>query len=244
VRAERWACGIIDRARSGDIPASRGSAVGMILGHRDLDGKELDVNTAAVELLNVLRPVVAVARFIVFAAKALHEHPEARRRVATGDRQYLDHFVQEVRRLSPFFPFIGGRVRRPFEWRGYSFPKGTWVILDLYGTNRDPRSWKDPAAFRPDRFAAAPNAFEFVPQGAGDAAATHRCPGEEMTVRLMKTAVRLLLDTMRYEVPDQDLSVDLSHFPALPKSGFVIARPRRAARATEAPSHAAAAAMR
>jgi len=243
-RAERWACGIIEAARSGNIPASRSSAVRMIVEHRDLDGKELDVETAAVELLNVLRPVVAVARYIVFAAKALHEHPEARRRIATGDRQYLDHFVQEVRRLSPFFPFIAGRVRRPFEWRGYGFPKGTWVILDLYGTNRDPRSWKDPAAFRPDRFAAAPNPFEFVPQGAGDAAATHRCPGEEMTVLLMKTAVRLLLDTMRYDVPGQDLSVDLSHFPALPKSGFVIARPRRVARATDVPSHVVAAAMR
>ena len=31
---------------------------------------------AAVELLNVLRPTVAVDRFIVFAALALHRHPE------------------------------------------------------------------------------------------------------------------------------------------------------------------------
>jgi fatty-acid peroxygenase len=243
-RAERWARRIVERVRSGTIPASPESPAGMIAAHRDLDGKELDVKTAAVELLNVLRAVVAVARFIVFAARALHEHPEARRRVATGNRPYLDHFTQEVRRLSPFFPFIGGRVRRPFEWRGYSFPKGTWVILDLYGTNRDPRSWRDPAAFRPERFADPPNAFQFVPQGAGEAAATHRCPGEEMTVRLMKTAVRLLLDTMRYDVPGQDLSVDLSRFPALPKSGFVIARPSRVARQTEAPSQAAAASMR
>jgi hypothetical protein len=54
----------------------------------------------------------------VFAATALHQHPEARRRIGAGDKEYLDHFVQEVRRLSPFFAIIGGRVRRPFEWRG------------------------------------------------------------------------------------------------------------------------------
>jgi fatty-acid peroxygenase len=242
-RTERWARGIIERTRSGDIEASRESALGMIAAHRDLDGKLLDPKTAAVELLNVLRPVLAVARFIVFAAKALHEHPGARRRIASGDRQYLDHFVQEVRRLTPFFPFIGGRVRRPFEWKGYAFPKGTWVILDLYGTNRDPRSWKDPTSFRPERFAEAPNAFEFVPQGGGDAAVTHRCPGEEITIRLMKTSVRLLLDAMRYEVPGQDLFVDLSRFPALPKSGFVMAWPRRIPRAVEAPSQATSASV-
>src|SRR5262249_12228429 len=162
---------------------------------------ELDLKTAGVELLNVLRAVVAVARFIVFAAKALHEHPDARRRIATGDRQYLDRFVQEVRRLSPFFPFIGGPRGRPFEWPGYAFPGGTWVILDLYGTNRDPRSWKDPTAFRPERFREPANLFEFIPQGAGDAALTHRCPGEELTVQLMRTAVLLLLESVTYGVP-------------------------------------------
>jgi fatty-acid peroxygenase len=226
-RAERWARRVIAeaRARGSDVP--RDCAVGKIASHRDLDGRELDLKTAGVELLNVVRAVVAVARFIVFAAKALHEHPDARSRVASGDRQYLDHFVQEVRRLSPFFPFIGGRVRRAFEWRGYAFPRGTWVLLDLYGTNRDPHSWDDPVAFRPERFRERPNLFEFVPQGAGDASVTHRCPGEELTVRLMRTAVLLLLDSVAYEVPEQDLSVDLSHIPARPRSGFVMSRPRR-----------------
>lgn len=229
-RAERWAREIIAEVRAGGAGMARDRAVGIIAAHRDLHGRELGVETAAVELLNVLRAVVAAARFIVFVAKALHDHPEARRRLAGGDAEYLDHFVQEVRRLSPFFPFIGGRAQRSFEWRGYSFPKGAWVILDLYGTNRDPRSWKDPAAFRPERFAEAPNAFEFVPQGAGNTSMTHRCPGEDLTVHLMKAAARLLLEAMQYEVPRQDLSVDLSRFPALPKSGFVISRPRRRAR--------------
>jgi fatty-acid peroxygenase len=238
-RAESWARRVMAKVRERGPHLSRDSAVGMIASHRDLDGRELDLKTAGVELLNVVRAVVAVARFIVFAAKALHEHPEARRRIATGDRQYLDHFVQEVRRLSPFFPFIGGRVRRPFEWRGYDFPKGTWVILDLYGTNRDPRSWKDPAAFRPERFREPPNLFEFVPQGAGDASATHRCPGEKLTMSLMRTAVLLLLESVAYEVPEQDLSIDLSHIPALPKSGFVMSGPRRIVHVGDIPARAA-----
>lgn len=87
--------------------------------------------------------------------------------------------------------------------------------------------------FRPDRFRAkAPSPYEFVPQGAGDAAVTHRCPGEELTIHLMNSAVQLLTTSMQYEVPDQDLSVDVSRIPALPKSGFVMSRPRRLAELT------------
>lgn len=39
--------------------------------------------------------------------KALYEHPDARRRIEAGELEYLDYFVQEVRRTSPFCPFIG-----------------------------------------------------------------------------------------------------------------------------------------
>jgi fatty-acid peroxygenase len=229
-RCERWARGVVAGVRAGDVPVPHGCALGAIAAHKDLDGQLLSVKIAAIELLNVLRAVVAVARFIVFAACALHQHPEARRRIASADERYLHDFVQEVRRLSPFFAIIGGRVRSPFEWRGHSFAKGTWVLLDLYGTNRDPRSWEDPAVFRPERFRSkAPSAFDFVPQGAGDASVTHRCPGEELTVHLMRSAVRLLTSSMQYDVPDQDLSVDMSRIPALPKSGFVMSNPRRVA---------------
>jgi cytochrome P450 len=39
--------------------------------------------------------------------KALNEHPDAPRRIEAGELKYLDDFVQEVRRTSPFSPFIG-----------------------------------------------------------------------------------------------------------------------------------------
>jgi cytochrome P450 len=66
--------------------------------------------------------------------------------------QFVEHFVQEVRRYYPFFPMVGGRARADFEWRGRRFAKGTWMLLDLYGTNHDPRSWEQPYSFVPVRF--------------------------------------------------------------------------------------------
>lgn len=86
------------------------------------------------ELINILRPTLAVARFVPFAAVALEQHPQWRRIFADGDHSDLEPFVQEVRRFFPFFPAVPGRVREPFEWRRHHFREGDWVILDLYGT--------------------------------------------------------------------------------------------------------------
>jgi fatty-acid peroxygenase len=222
-RSEAWARGVIRRVRSGVLGVPADAPVRVIAAHRDQDGTLLDVREAAVELLNLLRPTVAVAHFIVFAALALHMHPETRQRIAEGDEDYLHAFVEEVRRTAPFFPLIGGRVRQPFAWRGHRFARGDWVLLDLYGTNHDPRRWEQPHAFRPERLIERPpGLYDFVPQGGGEVARSHRCPGEGLAVALTKTAVRLLATAMRYELPAQDLTVDLARMPALPKSRLII----------------------
>ncbi len=51
---------------------------------------------------------------------------------------------------------------------------------------------------------------------------THRCLGEWITIELMKTIVRMLVRELSYEVPSQDLTIDLTRIPALPNSRFVI----------------------
>jgi len=132
--------------------------------------------------------------------------------------------VHEVRRFYPFFPLVGGRALRDFEWRGHCFARGTWVMLDLHGTDHDPRLWERPATFWPERFRdRAVGPFELVPQGGGEHHVSHRCAGESITVALVKRAVRLLTREMRYTVPPQDLRLDMRRMPARPRSGFVIA---------------------
>ncbi len=226
-RNERWARGLVRAVRAGERQVLAGSPVHVIAWHRDLEGELLTPEVAAVELINVLRPTVAVAWFIVFAALALHQHPAWRERLRAAEEEDVDLFVQEVRRFYPFFPVVAGRVREPFTWRGHWFARRDWVLLDLYGTDHDPRSWPDPEAFRPDRFERwSGSAFDFIPQGGGDHRTGHRCPGEWVTIELMKRAVRLLTTAMRYDVPAQDLSVDLSRMPTSPASRFVIANVR------------------
>jgi fatty-acid peroxygenase len=183
----------------------------------------LPAEVAAVELLNLLRPVVAVGRYVVFSALALHRHPGWRDAIAAGDDTAVRWFAQEVRRFYPFFPVIGGRATRDLDWSGEQVRQGDWVLLDLYGTTHDPAIWEQPERFLPQRFdglVVEPNTL--IPQGGGDYHADHRCPGEPVTVELVEAAIRMLTRELEYDVPVQDLRVSLRTFPARPRSGFLV----------------------
>ena len=58
--------------------------------HRNQEGDLLETNVAAVELVNLLRPTVAVGRYVAFAAHALIAQPTLEEEVATGDDAALD----------------------------------------------------------------------------------------------------------------------------------------------------------
>jgi fatty-acid peroxygenase len=225
-RTERWIQSIIHDIRAGKRQVAAGTAAHTIAWHRERSGEQLPVKTAAVELINILRPIVAVAHFLTFAALALHEYPESRARLIEEGDDALSMFAHEVRRFYPFFPAVGGRVQEPFEWRGHRFTRGTWVLLDVYGTNHDARIWASPDVFHPERFRDwNGTAYNFIPQGGGHSLEGHRCPGEAPTTELIKAALRELA-RMRYDLPPQNLSIDFARMPAIPASGLVIANVR------------------
>ncbi len=222
-KTEEWIQGIIEDVRSGRLETAKGSAIHEMAFHMELDGKELDARMAAVELINVLRPIVAIATFITFAALAIHENKGCKEKLQSGDRKYLEMFVQEVRRFYPFGPFLGARVRNDFIWNQAEFEEGMLVLLDIYGTNHDPTIWEKPDEFRPERFLDwQGDLFALIPQGGGDPAKGHRCPGEGITIEVMKTSVEFLVNNLEYEVPGQNLTYSLVRMPTLPESGFIM----------------------
>lgn len=242
-RNEDWMRSVVESVRAGYFAVPPGCAIDAVVSHREADGSMLDTKVAAVEIINLLRPTVAVARYITFSALALHDHPESREWLAAGDEDRLECFVQEVRRFYPFFPLIGGNVIEPFDWRGRHFAKGDWVLLDMFGTNHDPRIWEEPQRFLPERFRRwNGSAYNFIPQGGGDVQFTHRCPGEATTIELTKMAVRMLTMSMRYQVPRQDLRISLSRMPAIPASRFIIRDVGRGMSASHPPAATLAAA--
>ncbi|SNS89951.1 fatty-acid peroxygenase [Geodermatophilus pulveris] len=218
-RREAQLVGLVQGVRDGTVAAPPGSVLDTVARHRDAGGELLDPHTAAVEVLNVLRPTVAVCWFVAFSGHALARWPQHRPRLASGDAAFAEAWAHETRRFYPFAPFIGGRAPRAVEWDGERVPAGTMVLLDLYGQDHDPDLWGDPYAFRPERFLDREiGPFELVPQGGGDPSTGHRCPGEQVTIAVL-SALAVRLARLRADLPEQDLSISLRRIPARPASG-------------------------
>lgn len=222
-RAEKWIGYIIRQVRTGKMEAADDSALYQIAWHEDLNGNLLDTKTAAVEVLNILRPIVAVGRFITYGALALHEHPLKKKKLIEDTGNYSRYFVQEVRRFYPFAPFLGAIARKDFTWSGYKFKEGVLVLLDIYGTNHSPELWDYPDVFRPERFESwEKSPFDFIPQGGGEYDFGHRCAGEWITVQLMETSLEYLAKKIDYQVPMQNLEYSMIRMPSIPNSRFII----------------------
>lgn len=221
-RQERRFSALVTEVRSGTVQVPAGSVLERVCRHRDASGAQLTPRIAAVELLNVIRPATALSWFVAFAAHALHRWPEYGQRLRSDAPGFATAFAHEVRRFYPFAPFLGGRAVTDLTWQGRHVPAGGLVLLDVYGQNHDERLWKEPYAFRPERFLDhPPGRDELIPQGGADPRSGHRCPGEAMTVGILETLARRLAD-LNHEVPPQDLTIPLNRIPTRPRSGMII----------------------
>jgi fatty-acid peroxygenase len=221
-RRERWLAALIEQTRAAGASASTGSILEIVAHHTGIDGRLLEPKRAAVELLNIIRPTVAVSWFVAFTGHALQRWPELRVSLRDGDLAYAVAFAQELRRFYPFAPFVGGRAVRDLTWRGEHIPARSLVLLDVYGQDHDATLWPEPYRFEPQRFLGRePPRDELIAQGGGDSRAGHRCPGEDVTIALLSDfAMRLA--RLDYDVPKQDLTISLRRIPALPRSRFVM----------------------
>ncbi|MGW7330923.1 cytochrome P450 [Streptomyces sp. NPDC054840] len=227
-RQEKALAALVTRIRSSQEAGVTASALEAVAWHRGPEGELLDPHTAAVEILNIVRPTIAIAWFAAFAAHALHRWPRHRELLRSDhEGTYAEAFAHEVRRFYPFAPFVGGLAARDLTWRGGHIRQGSMVLLDLYGQNHDPALWEHPYRFDPRRFTSPDGAdplADLIPQGGGDATCGHRCPGEDITVTVLSTLATELAQ-LDYEVPDQDLTIPLSRVPTAPRSGFVLSLP-------------------
>ena len=92
--------------------------------------------------------------------------------------QYTRMVLSEALRLYPPAWLMTRRAREEVEIGDYRFPQGTFFLISPYITHRDPRSFPNPEAFVPTRWAvppdAAPPRYAYFPFGAGP----RQCLGE------------------------------------------------------------------
>lgn len=218
---------IIQDIRDKKLQPSQNTVLYKFSFHQELNGDLLDIETVAVEVINMIRPIVAISIFINFIILALHQFPQEREKLNSYP-DYANMFIQEVRRYYPFFPFAAARVKEDFTWNGYHFEEETLTLLDLYGTNHDPTIWDNPDQFNPERFAERDdNPYDFIPQGGGYYKTGHRCAGEKVTIELMKISLDYLANRMQYTLPEQDLSFGINDIPSIPNSKIIVQNVKR-----------------
>lgn len=220
---------LVEAVRAGTLESAEGTALHEWAWHRDPKGVLLPARTAGIELQNSIRPMIAVARFVAFAAKNLHDHPEWRERIAaeTAERGSLvsgplaTAFAQEVRRTAPFVPMLPGLAIADIELDGQRVEAGGRIVIDILGTNTDERSWERAGEFDPERFVGVED-YEaiktFIPHGGAAVASGHRCPGEKLAIAGLAAAIASLSDP-RVTIEGTGLGVNLRRLPTKPASG-------------------------
>jgi cytochrome P450 len=151
------------------------------------------------EILNELMSLVVAGHETSATALAwtfdliLHE-PEVLRRAReeadTEAHEYLDAVVKEALRLRPPIAIATRMARCERQLEGWEIPDGTRCWIPLSAIHRDPQTFPEPHAFRPERFLGArPPSFSWVPFGGG----ARRCIGASFASLQMRVVLRMTL---------------------------------------------------
>ncbi|KAB5530028.1 hypothetical protein DKX38_020109 [Salix brachista] len=135
---------------------------------------------------------------------------------------YLQAIVKETLRLYP--PGLLTGIREAMEdchISGYYVPRGTRLVVNIWKLHRDPRVWKNPDEFQPERFLTTHadldfrgQNFEFIPFSSG----RRSCPAINLGMAVVHLTLARLLQGFDLTTT-AGLPVDMSEGPgiALPK---------------------------
>ncbi len=131
--------------------------------------------------------------------------------------ELLDRIIKESMRVVAAVPWNGRVTSQETELGGYTLPKGTEVFLSLYHTHQIPDLYREPKAFKPERWETlTPSIYEFSPFSAGP----RLCIGAAFAQMELKVVLAMLLQRFRWEfLPGQ--VIDRKGLISLkPKSGI------------------------
>lgn len=110
---------------------------------------------------------------------------------------YLQAIVKETFRLHPAAPLLVPRkADSDVTLFGFTVPKNSQVLVNVWAIGRDPELWDNPNSFEPERFMGSEIDvkgcdFELIPFGAG----RRICPGLPLAIRML----HLMLGSLIHE---------------------------------------------
>ena len=149
--------------------------------------------------------------------RAPHELQRIREEIArvTGDAlvsarhvpelTYTKQVLEETLRLYPPIHAVVRDCRAPADLKRHHARAGETFLISVYGLHRNPRLWRDPDRFDPDRFhrgmAGAIGRYQYLPFGAG----RHVCIGQHLALPSMILTVAQFAQRFDWTFSDHDV---------------------------------------
>jgi cytochrome P450 len=191
------------RRRAQPDLAERNDILSLLMQARDEDGEEMTDGELRDELVTLLLAGhETTATSVAWAVERLVRHPQKLRRlqeeIDAGGEEYMNAVVNETLRVRPVVPIVVRLLQEQLRVGSYTLPAGTRVVPSIYLTNRNPRVYEDPAAFRPERFLEeGPETFAWIPFGGG----IRRCIGAAFAQLEMKLILQTVLGELEPSLP-------------------------------------------
>ena len=167
-----------ERRRDG---TDRGDLLSMLLSARDEEGRPMPDELVRDESLTLLLAGhETTANALTWAWDALARNPDAEARLhaeldaVLSERDpvpddyprltYTRDVIAETMRLRPPAWILGRRVIRPVRIGDWDLRAGAVILMSQIVTHRNPRFWREPEAFRPERWSNGET--EGLPRGA------------------------------------------------------------------------------
>ncbi|XP_031404046.1 xanthotoxin 5-hydroxylase CYP82C4-like [Punica granatum] len=175
------------------------------------------------------------ATTLTWAIACLMNHPQALKKaqeeldtVVGRDRSvddsdipklpYLQAVVKETTRRYPAGPLLSPReATEDCTVAGYYIPKGTQIMVNAWKLQHDPRVWKEPFEFHPERFLTdhahvdlKGQNYELLPFSSG----RRSCPGMWLGTRLVQLSLARLLHGFELVNPTNK-PIDMAEVPSL-----------------------------
>jgi cytochrome P450 len=219
-RADELIYELIDERR--DEGEERDDVLAMFLSARHEDGSPMSDTELRDELMTLLTAGhETTASELAWAFERLVREPHVLDRLvaevdAGDDDAYLTATIQETLRRRPVLPNAEPRlVTKPVEIGGWRYEPGACLIANAYLVHHDPDVYRDPYAFRPERFLEEPpGTYTWIPFGGG----RRRCIGASFATLEMKIVMRAVLSAYRMETP--------THEPELTRRRSITVSPR------------------
>ncbi|XP_003743235.1 cytochrome P450 315a1, mitochondrial [Galendromus occidentalis] len=141
------------------------SLIAQLLQHSNIDREEL----VRIVIDLFLAAADTTSHATQWAFYLLSRHPESQQKIlnevneAVGANQhitedclpnmpYVKAVIKEALRLYPVAPFLTRILDQEISLNGYRVPAGKLILMSLYTTGRDPKSFPEPNSFKPERW--------------------------------------------------------------------------------------------